>query len=191
MLVTEVLSYGVYVFDNGILMQCLQQELHSCFDKEGGFFLKHEKKGRCFFAIGSKTVCTKIPRITKKYITSTYMQIVYKCFLQNQELCTRTLNYQKYKASVFLQDFVSSFVQQLVDSFVNSIISNLNYIERLLDRWVSFRIIGLRRGRKLSCIETQISVSTEAEKLTKLSYIDIPISLVRSTTSSTLLASLF
>jgi hypothetical protein len=37
MLVTEVLSYGVYAFDNGILMQSLRQELHSCFSKEGGF----------------------------------------------------------------------------------------------------------------------------------------------------------
>jgi hypothetical protein len=37
MLVTEVLSYRVYVFDNAILIQRLQQELHSCFSKEGGF----------------------------------------------------------------------------------------------------------------------------------------------------------
>jgi hypothetical protein len=51
--------------------------------KNGDFFLNREKKGRCFFATGSKTVCTKVPRFTKKYITSTYMQIVYKCFLQN------------------------------------------------------------------------------------------------------------
>jgi hypothetical protein len=93
----------------------------------------------------------------------------HKCFLQNQESCTRTLNYQKYKASVFLKDFVGSFVQQLVDSFVNSIISNLDYIERHLDRWVSFRIIWLG-GRNLSCIKTQISISAEAEKLMKLSY---------------------
>ena len=66
--------------------------------KKGDFFLKREKKGRCFFAAGSKTVCTKVPRITKKYITSTYMQIVYKCFLQNQELNTKTLSYRKHKA---------------------------------------------------------------------------------------------
>jgi hypothetical protein len=37
MLVTEVLSYGLYAFDKGILMQRPQQELHSCFGKEGGF----------------------------------------------------------------------------------------------------------------------------------------------------------
>jgi hypothetical protein len=71
-------------------------------EKKGDFFLKCEKKGRCFFASGSKTVCTKVPRITKKYITSTYMQIVYKCFLQNKELCTKTLNYQRYTTLVFL-----------------------------------------------------------------------------------------
>jgi hypothetical protein len=34
---TEVLLYGVYIFDNDILMQHLRQGLHSCFGKEGGF----------------------------------------------------------------------------------------------------------------------------------------------------------
>jgi hypothetical protein len=70
--------------------------------KKGDFFLKREKKGRCFFATISKTVCTKVPRFTKKYITSIYMQIVYKCFLQNRESYTKTLNYRKHKASVLL-----------------------------------------------------------------------------------------
>jgi hypothetical protein len=88
-------------FDNGILMQRLRQELHTRFGKERGFLSKREKKERCFFAAGSKTVCTKVSRITKKYITSIYIQIVHKCFLQNQEPCTRTLNYKKYTASVF------------------------------------------------------------------------------------------
>jgi hypothetical protein len=49
--------------------------------KKEDFFLKHEKKGRCFFAAGSKTVCTKVSSITKKYITSAYMQVVDNCFL--------------------------------------------------------------------------------------------------------------
>jgi hypothetical protein len=35
--------------------------------------MKHEKKGRCFFAEGSKTVCVQISRIVKKYITVIYM----------------------------------------------------------------------------------------------------------------------
>jgi hypothetical protein len=39
------------------------------------FFVKHEKKGRCFFAEGSKMVCTQISCITKKYITLVYIQI--------------------------------------------------------------------------------------------------------------------
>jgi hypothetical protein len=69
--------------------------------KKGDFFLKREKKGRCFFAAGSKTVCTKVSRITKVYITSTYMQIVDNCFLQKQKLHTRTLNYQIHTTSVF------------------------------------------------------------------------------------------
>jgi hypothetical protein len=115
-------------------------------------------------------VCTKVPRFTKKYITSIYIQIVYKCFLQNQKLYTRALNYRKYKVLVLLQDLVGNFVKELVDSFVHSIVSNFDYIKRLLDRRVSFRVIWLERRRKLSCIETQTSISAEAEKLTKLSY---------------------
>jgi hypothetical protein len=74
---TEVLSYGVYTFDTGILMQHLRRDIQSRFGKEGGFlsfFMKREKKGRCFFACGSKTVRTKISRLTKKYITS----LIYK-----------------------------------------------------------------------------------------------------------------
>jgi hypothetical protein len=49
MLVTEVLSYGVYAFDNGILMQRLRQELHSCFGKEWGFLSEARKEGKVFF----------------------------------------------------------------------------------------------------------------------------------------------
>jgi hypothetical protein len=40
MLVIEVLSYGVYAFDDGILMQRLWQESYSCFGQEGGFLSK-------------------------------------------------------------------------------------------------------------------------------------------------------
>jgi hypothetical protein len=36
-------------------------------------FAKHEKKERCFFAVGSKNVCTHISCITKKYITLIYI----------------------------------------------------------------------------------------------------------------------
>jgi hypothetical protein len=147
------------------------QTSNNCFDKRrGDFFPKREKKGMCFFVVGSKTICTKVPSFTKKYITSIYIQIVYKCFLQNQKLYTRTLNYRKYKASVLLQDLVGNFVKELVDNFVHSIVNNFDYIKRLVDRRVSFRVIWLRRQRKLSCIETQTSIIAEAEKLTKLSY---------------------
>jgi hypothetical protein len=45
------------------------------------FFAKHEKKGRCFFAKGLKTVCTKVSCITKRYITLMYIQIFDVCFL--------------------------------------------------------------------------------------------------------------
>jgi hypothetical protein len=39
------------------------------------FFTKHEKKGRCFFAEGSKMVRTQISCIAKKYITLIYIQM--------------------------------------------------------------------------------------------------------------------
>jgi hypothetical protein len=81
----------------------------------------------------------------------------------------KDIKLEKIQSSVFPKDFVGNFVQKPVDSFVNSVISNFNYIQRLFDGWVSFRVICFRRWRKLSCIETQISVSVEAEKLTKLS----------------------
>jgi hypothetical protein len=39
------------------------------------FFATHEKKGRCFFAEGSKMVCIQLLCITKKYIALIYTQI--------------------------------------------------------------------------------------------------------------------
>jgi hypothetical protein len=64
-------------FDNGILCNVFGKN-YTVASKKGDFFLKREKKGRFFFVADSKMVCTKVPRITKKYITSTYMQIVSK-----------------------------------------------------------------------------------------------------------------
>jgi hypothetical protein len=92
MLLTEVLPFRVYTFDNGILMQHLWRELQRRFGKEGGFlsfFMKREKKGRCFSPTTQKMVCTKISRLTKKYITSLNIQIVDKCFLQKQNCIKR------------------------------------------------------------------------------------------------------
>jgi hypothetical protein len=87
MLLTEVLSYEVYTFDNVILMQYLRRELQSCFGKERGFlsfFMKRKKKRRCFLPTAQKTVRMKISHLTKKYITSLNIQIVDKCFLQKK-----------------------------------------------------------------------------------------------------------
>jgi hypothetical protein len=67
--------------------------------------MKREKKGRCFFASGSKTVCTKVSRITKKYITLTYIQIFDNCFLQKRKLCTKTPNFQIYKLQSSFKTF--------------------------------------------------------------------------------------
>jgi hypothetical protein len=46
------------------------------------FFMKHEKKGMCFFASSSKMVRTKVSCITNKYITLTYIQKLDVWFLQ-------------------------------------------------------------------------------------------------------------
>jgi hypothetical protein len=78
MLATKILSYEDYAFNNGILMQHLRQELQNHFGKEGGFlsfFMKREKKGRCFSPTAQKTVRTKISCLTKKYIRSSNIQI--------------------------------------------------------------------------------------------------------------------
>jgi hypothetical protein len=44
--------------------------------------VKHEKKGKCFFANSSKTVRTKVSCITKKYIIVKYIQKLNVRFLQ-------------------------------------------------------------------------------------------------------------
>jgi hypothetical protein len=49
-----------FYFGNGILQDLRQKR---------DFFMKREKKGRCFFAFGSKMVRMIISHYTKKYIT--------------------------------------------------------------------------------------------------------------------------
>jgi hypothetical protein len=84
MFVTEVLSYRVYAFDSGILMQRLWQELHSCFGKEGGFLSEAWKEGKVFFRRRLKNAMYEGFTHHKKYMTSTNMQIVDSSFLQNK-----------------------------------------------------------------------------------------------------------
>jgi hypothetical protein len=65
----RLLPCEVCASDNTIPMQRLHQESkhHTlALAKKGHFFLKREKKGRCFFAAGTKTVCTKLPRFIKE-----------------------------------------------------------------------------------------------------------------------------
>jgi hypothetical protein len=57
--------------------------------KKGNFFLKREKKGRCFLPVAQKTVHMKISRLTKKYITSLNTQIFDKCFLHRKNSLQR------------------------------------------------------------------------------------------------------
>jgi hypothetical protein len=48
---------------------------HKTFGWKGFFFMKREKKGRCFVAFGSKTVCTLISRYIKKIVNSTMIYL--------------------------------------------------------------------------------------------------------------------
>jgi hypothetical protein len=66
--------------------------LKSCFGKEGGFlsfFMKREKKGKCFFAYGSKTVHTEVLDLTKKYVTSLNIRIIGNGSLQKRNYMQR------------------------------------------------------------------------------------------------------
>jgi hypothetical protein len=85
----NILSYRKRVLDNSNTMQQLWQKAQYQMVRRGiSFFMKHEKKGMCFFASSSKMVCTKVSCITKKY--STLIQSVYICFPQDyiQGHCT-------------------------------------------------------------------------------------------------------
>jgi hypothetical protein len=113
--------------------------------------MKHEKKGRCFFASGSKTVCMKVSCITKKYITLIHMQIVDTWFLQRQKLCTKTK-----LSNIQIFNLLSTLFRWLhfavVDSYVNNFIDNFNHLERFLQGRVGFWVVWLRWGRKFRCI---------------------------------------
>jgi hypothetical protein len=61
------------------------------------FFAKHEKKGRCFFANGSKTVRTKLLCITKKYITLIYIQRLDVWFSQKTKAIYKHYNLKNTK----------------------------------------------------------------------------------------------
>jgi hypothetical protein len=87
------------------------------------------------------------------------------------------------KILVLLKVFIGSFVQKLIDNFVNSVISNFDNVQRLFDGWVSFRIVWFGSWRKLRCIEAQIFVSVEDEKLMKKVKKCITISLACSAAS--------
>jgi hypothetical protein len=71
----EMFLYRDGIFTNTITKHQPWQDIQYCLGKERGisFFVKREKKGRCFFVSSSKMVRTKISRITKKYITSIHM----------------------------------------------------------------------------------------------------------------------
>jgi hypothetical protein len=104
------------------------------------FFTKHEKKGRCFFAEGSKMVCVQISRIVKKYITVIYMS--HQLF--------HTSNVAKYSYNIVTKYYYNKVYSSLrifsVASF-NNFLTTSSIIEfaRLITSSASF-ISGSVRG---------------------------------------------
>jgi hypothetical protein len=168
MLVT-VLPYVVYAFDNAIPTQHLWQESNI-------IQLLQQRRGISFWSV-KRRECIFSPPTQKRYVRRFHAsqrnklhQYTCKLFIS---VSYKTRSYTQRHETIEntkLQSSFSTLSTASFNSFVNSIISNFDYIKCLLDRWVNFRVIWLRRWRKLSCIETQISISAEAKKLTKLSY---------------------
>jgi hypothetical protein len=71
--------------------------------------MKDEKKGRCFFTSSSKTVCTEVSCITKKYITSIYTNCL-QVFSARLKIMLNNFELAKIKVLVFLQDLLGNFV---------------------------------------------------------------------------------
>jgi hypothetical protein len=93
------------------------------------FFAKHEKKGRCFFANSSKTVCTKVSCITKKYITLMHIQRPNVWFLQKTK-AKYILKYTKIQSS-FNTFSVASCNSLSTTSLVIFIISKASFMAGL------------------------------------------------------------
>jgi hypothetical protein len=71
------------IFVSSITMQQSRQDTHYRIDRKGiFFFVKHEKKGMCFFASSSKWYVRKF-HASQRNILHQYTQVVYKCFLQD------------------------------------------------------------------------------------------------------------
>jgi hypothetical protein len=72
--------------------------------------MKREKKGRCFFARGSRMVRMKVSRSTKKYIPSMNIHIVDNCFLQKETTYKNsTVQINKVQSSSFRTLSAASF----------------------------------------------------------------------------------
>jgi hypothetical protein len=70
---TDIILHSREIFINNVIIQQPWQRMSYSINRgDDFFFAKHEKKGRSFFAEGSKMVCTQISCITKKHITLIY-----------------------------------------------------------------------------------------------------------------------
>jgi hypothetical protein len=85
---------GIFVSNRGKIRTIESTE------RKSFFFVKHEKKGRYFFANSSKRVCMKVSCITKKYITSIYTHCL-QVFLARLEIMFNDIKLAKIKVLVF------------------------------------------------------------------------------------------
>jgi hypothetical protein len=70
----DIILHSKEIFVGNVIIQRPWQRIRYSINKGGNFFFaKYEKKGRCFYAEGSKMVCTQISCITKKHITLIYI----------------------------------------------------------------------------------------------------------------------
>jgi hypothetical protein len=92
---------------------------NSCGIRRGDFFFaKHEKKGMCFFAKGSK-IGMYIDFIHRKEIYYIHIHTNVRCLTH-----IRILHFLVHKNPVFFQYFLGSFIQEFVDSFINGFFGN-------------------------------------------------------------------
>jgi hypothetical protein len=119
---------------------------------ESFFFMKHEKKGRCFF-------CRRLKNgMYIKFHASqrSELQIIY---ILDSKICTSNITVllqQSHidhlkmfiqKVLVFLQDLLRNFIQQFIDDFVNNRFRHINDFQCFLHFWIGQGIERFRWRR--------------------------------------------
>jgi hypothetical protein len=123
-----------------------------------------------FFASGSKTVCTKVSHVTKKYITLIYMQIVDNCFFTKTKATYKdtTLKYAQLQSS-FRTLSATSFSGLSIASSMASLAILIISSAPFTDGSVSGSYDS-RGGESSAALKYKYLLVTKLQKFTKLSY---------------------